>query len=620
MKRLRLFFCILVLASLLPAAQAAHAAPAAQTAETTLRQCNAVAEETLLDELNAVSQQVFADALKIIDVAAIVAAQWDALKLDAAVDSAVDAGVQQVKNETDYWNRFLSGWSAEMAKELATAVANKAFASPAFHDKLDKLSGAVAAEIGKKVGDLSAESVSAAFYCLQTFIGGNYAQVLKASFEEQLQGSISAQEVQAAGQIDTGILAIIEQHKVALGGVGVIIAAQITRRLLIEVGESIAKRVASRIVGRVLGRVGTELVPIAGWLIGAGLIVYDVYNGRDGALPQIQATLKSSEVKAGIRGEVVASIEPELAMALPEMARAIANDLYSEWRDTKHDIRQVLDLAAENEAFRSLLQGVENTQQLSKLVALVSSTLATQGRPSLESAVTDGSLQRALSLPASAAQLVTAIGTLSEAVTWGDAAGELLDQVVALEIYKHLKPGDLDRAALQQLVDVGDKAAIANLLLLEADVLKPLLDISSASLKTLAAAFTPDQLAWLASTVAGLSAAQRDALLARLVSNPALVGQIQGMNLLGQIGDSDDLDAWLGFLAAPRDLPALAGDVMRLLSRSVSLRLFAAKYGWPTTLGVGLLGLLLILVVIRLIYDLLRWLLAPFGLWRGGRG
>ena len=99
---------------------------------------------------------------------------------------------------------------------------------------------------------------------------------------------------------DLGIWTVIDRHKSALGGVGVIIATQIAKRIVVELGETIADRVAGDLVVRVLGKAGTTLIPVAGWVVGAGLIVYDLYQSRDGAIPQIQERLKSSEVKSAI--------------------------------------------------------------------------------------------------------------------------------------------------------------------------------------------------------------------------------------------------------------------------------------------------------------------------------
>ncbi|MFN8439993.1 MAG: hypothetical protein U0175_04440 [Caldilineaceae bacterium] len=616
MTRYHPVFSLLFILCLLFSALPAQGAALEQQPEETLRQCSDVSEEKLLDELNTVSQQVFADALTKIDVSGIVETQWNELAVDNVIDRSIDEAVTAVKNDTDLWTKFLSSWSSDQAKELATTVTNKAFESEAFRSKLDQLSVAVAAAIGTKVGELSAESVSAAFYCLQTFIGGNYADVLVASFEERVQNAVGQSGGVQNQDLNPGVLAVLDQHKVALGGIGVIIAAQITRRLLIDLGETIAERVAGNIVTRILGRVGSELVPIAGWIIGTGLIVYDVYNSRDGALPQIQEELKSPEVKTGIRSEVVASIEPELNLQLPEMARSIANDLFSRWRDTKRDIRQVVDLSASNPQFKSILERVETQEQLAKLVNMTGAIMNAQGRAALDSAIADGSLERALSLPSSAPQLMAAVGSLPDAIAWGEVSGELLDQVVALEIYKAKKPSDVDRTMLEKLVAVDDKAAVSNLVLLDKETLNSILTLSSENLKAIASKLTPDQLTWLAQSLPNLSQDQRNQLVARLVSDPGAIAQLQNVNLLSQVGTNDNIDQLLSFISGPTDVAAWAGDSVRLLTGQVALSLFIAKFGWGWTAGTGAAVLLLALILIRLIISIGSWLLSPF---LGGR-
>ena len=47
-------------------------------------------------------------------------------------------------------------------------------------------------------------------------------------------------------------------------------------------------------------------------MIGAGLIVWDLVEGAQGALPQIQETLQSDEIKAEVRAEIATAIDAGL--------------------------------------------------------------------------------------------------------------------------------------------------------------------------------------------------------------------------------------------------------------------------------------------------------------------
>lgn len=608
---------VILTISLLIDCAPAWAAPSAQE-QPALQTCRDVDESTLLDELNGLTQQEFANALDHIDVPALVESRWAALGLDATVAAAVDGAVERVRSETDLWNKFLSGWSSDKARELTLTVANLAFADDAFRTSMDDLAAAVAGDIADQVGQLSAESVSAALYCLQTFITSNYSPVLLAAFEDNIRSVTSSDAIAAGSDLAPGLLDIIDQHKVALGGVGVIIAAQLTRRILVSIAENISKRVAGRIVGRVLGRIGTEVIPLAGWLIGAGLIVYDVYSGRDGALPEIQTTMKSPEMMAGIRAEIAASIVPELQFELPNTARTIANEMFNQWRAVKRDIRVVLDLAQRDAGVAALLGKLDSTERLSRLVDIVGAAQPAVGEAGVIAAANDGTLERLVDMPANPAPMVSATQSLQAPLAWADVAGDLFDEVVALEIYKNKAANEVDRGLVQKLVALDDKTVVARLTLLPPVALTTLLTLSTANVSALATRLSNEQLSWLADTLPQLEQNQRNALVGQLISNPEMVEMLRHIDL-ELVLSASSIDAALAFLHSPRNPLTWLGDVASMLTSAVSLRLFTAKYGWAITMGTGLLLLLLLLIILRILFGLATWLAEPFAQLLGRR-
>ncbi|MCB0062656.1 MAG: hypothetical protein KDE19_11095, partial [Caldilineaceae bacterium] len=217
-----------------------HAAPIAQN--TSLQECDVISEETLQDELNNVTQQVVAEASAKLDVGRIVATQWRVLEMDAVINREVDAAVERVKGREDYWNKLLSSWSADKAEELTLAVTTETFESPGFQEEVDALSQAIAQAIGEEIAVLSAESVSAAFFCLQTFIHGNYSGALVSTFEEEVRLATEVASINENSALDNNLLTIAGQHRTALGGVGVIIVAQVSKRIVLELGEMISER------------------------------------------------------------------------------------------------------------------------------------------------------------------------------------------------------------------------------------------------------------------------------------------------------------------------------------------------------------------------------------------
>ncbi len=586
-------------------------APLQTTQDDTLQQCDVVSENALQDELNRVTQQVFAKTLATVDINRIVAAQWSALGVDAVIDTQIDQAVEHVKGEKDLLSKFLSSWSADKAQELTRDVAADAFQSEAFRSKIDALSVAVADDLSHKVADMSAESVSAAFFCLQTFIKGNYANVLVSAFEQQVQGVTAKTKFAASSGNDTNILTIIGQHKTALGGIGVIVAAQVTRRIMVDIGETIADRVAGQIVQRVLGRIGSEVIPIVGWLVGAGLIAYDIYNSMDGALPQIRDSLKSAEVKAGIRDEIAASVKPELERELPQIARNIANDLFSEWRNVKKNIRQVLDLAAANPAFKTILDHMSSQADLAKLVNVVGVVLATLGQAGLDKAIADNSLERLLAQPESAYKIVEATKSIQSALDWSAQAGGSLDKVVAFEVYKHKAPTDLSKPVLQQLLTLDNQLAIDKLTLLDANVIETLLTISTSNLNAVVNRLSPDDLQTVAAILPLLNAEQKNQFVGRVISDPAIVAHLSSPTAQKQLAASADINQSLGFLATPKDIGSIFADVTNVFSGSVPWQLFAYKYGTGQTTFLGIILLVIALVLLRLLYALLAWFVSP---------
>jgi len=432
------------------------------------------------------------------------------------------------------------------------------------------------------------------------------------AFEEQVRLAAESVDLSNNSELDTSLLAVIGQHRTALGGVGVIIVAQVSKRIVFEIGEAISKRVAGRVVGRVLGRAGSTIIPIAGWLVGAGMIAYDVYSSRDGALPQIQETLKSAEVKTGIRGEITASIEPELRRELPQIARDISNQLFTQWRDVKRNIRQVLELSESNANFRALLNTQETPEGLAKLVNLVGATLPVLGHDGLLQAVDNGLFAQVFAQPEAAFQIVTDSGSLQDAIAWSADAGALLDQVVAYEIYKHQPAGALDKALLEKLIAVDDKAAIQKLALINPTALQALLDLSTSNLATLATQLEAADLELLAGYLPTLNQNQVNQLVVRIISEPSTIDHLQDQALRDYLAaNGDNIEQALPFLLSSKGGTAAFMDAGQVLLGQVPWRLFLFKYGVGQSALVTVGAVVLGLIVLRLLFSMAAWLFSP---------
>ena len=277
------------------------AAPAGQedaAGQYTVGDCSQIDRTQLRSEIEGHVLAVLQSEATPLDVDVLVARTWAELEMDAAVDAEVARAINEILTSEDYLNRLLSGWWGEKAQEYAERVANDAFGSPTFRTKLDALSAAIGAEVAKEVETRFAQAASVALLCLQAYVGEQYSDAFFTLFAERVQQETQTIDLEplAAPEISA-----LTDHQLALAGVGTILATQLVYRLSQKLSQKIAQRVAGKVVGRILGRAGSSFIPIAGWVIGIGMIVYDLWEGGQGALPQIQEGLQSQEVKLKIK-------------------------------------------------------------------------------------------------------------------------------------------------------------------------------------------------------------------------------------------------------------------------------------------------------------------------------
>lgn len=611
---------IMAVAPLLPLRSVQAAAPARdiaqQQGDTTFAACDHLTEDQVRAELNAIAQQIFTAGTPV-NLTDIVARQWALLDMDQVVDQAVADAVDQAQRNETLLNTALSGWSPARAEELTAAVAELAFSSEQFRLALDELSAAVALELETQLGALSAESASLNLLCLQQFIKREYAASVVTAFAESVRAGAEDVAYAPGDEVDGGLAAVLQQHRPAIGGLGVIIAAQISRRLLARMGRAVSRRVAGRITGRLLGRVGASVIPLAGWIIGGGLIVYDVVDSMDGALPQIEVALQAPEVKEAIRAEIVQAIEPELRRELPQMARTLADDLYGEWLDFKRQYRQLLTLADTNSEFAAI---VAATDDVGNLAALLDATVASLGAAGLDAALDDGRFARLAALPAGADAILRSTGAIEPTLAWAELAGPRLDEVIELELYAVTAPETLTPDALDALLRLDDAAVAAKLAAVDPDARAGLLTVSTANLPRLAERLSTPELAELGGLLAQMDPPRRQDLVTAVLSSPGAAAAIQRSEVRAALLTSRDIPATLAFLNTPADAVGYFGDLAAAARGEVPARLFAAKYGLPVA---GATVAVPLLLLFSLVYTLLNVMLRPFvGMARlfGGRG
>ena len=456
----------------------------------TVGDCSQIDREALRSEIQQAARNVLETESGGIDVPALVQRQWNLLDMDAVIDREVARAVGVVAADEGYLSRLWSGWSADKAQEFATRIANDAFGAPSFHAKIEELAAAIATEIAQEIDADFARAASAAFLCMKAYIGSRYSETLFSAFAEKMSVEVDQADVGVDVTVDVGVLDV---HGKTVGGLGLIIVSEIARRITQRLSTQIAERIAGKIAQRILGRVGAEFIPVAGWVIGLGLIVWDLWEGGQGALPQIQDALTSEAVKEKIRGEITDSIKRGLPDETALASLEIAVTLLEEWDGFCSRYVAVCELASENPTFQAILTDTP-LDQLDKLALLVETVINDAGRAELNAAIESGHFEIALGLPTESYVILRSTHSLAALLDWARLAGDQLDRVVATGIYRGRAPADFTPALLNMLLAIDDLAAIDKLLALNQAELEQLATFAGPSLGPMASTMTLDEL------------------------------------------------------------------------------------------------------------------------------
>ena len=419
-------------------------------ADYTFGDCSTVDQEQLRNEIEQVAHEVLTGESARINIDAIVMRQWVGLRVDDAIDREVQRAIDTVYSNEGYWSRLWSGWSADKAEQFATQVANDAFGSEGFHTTINELSTAIAQEIAREIEADFARAASAAFLCMKAYVGDKYSGTLFSAFENKVSTEVETVDVTANTEVDVTALDV---HQKALGGVGIIIVTELARRITIKLSEKIAERVAGKIIGRIIGKAGSSLIPVAGWVIGLGLIVWDLWEGGKGALPQIQDALQSEEVKAKIRQEVADSIKDGLPEEVSIVSLEIAVNLVEDWNRFCDTNRAVCTLAQENSTFQDILDYTP-LDQVGKVVTLVNTFIDNIGRSDLEKAIDDSQFEKLLVLPEETFVILGATKSVDTTLAWAALAGDRLPKVAEFQLYQQKKPDDFTPELLRTVLNL----------------------------------------------------------------------------------------------------------------------------------------------------------------------
>ena len=527
----------------------------------TFEECEQVKEASLRDELNSITQAVFKEEKGGLDLVAIVDRNWVALNLDATVDKAVADATKQVGDEEGLWGRIISGWSPAKAEELTEKIATLAFGSPAFRNAIDQLSLDITADLVTEIRLMTAKSASSALLCVQQFIGDTVSPTMAAVLEKDIQARLT--DIEFSEVEDLNLLDVVRANPNLTGGVAVIIGTQIARSL----GKQLAQKIAGRVVGRILARLASGAIPLVGWVVGAGLIVWDLFNAKEGSLPQIRDALQHPEVKEEIRAQVAGKVGDELRTELPQLARSVSNDVFSQWQEFRRKYARLLELAETNTRFKGILNDTP-VAEVKKLAEFVTVLEAKLGKDRFERLIDSGQFERLLGLPQKILEMLELGVDPDGVIAWADLAGELIDQVVTMELYRVASPTDFtDRADLEQVLALEDAKLIQKVMLLDREVRDAVLGMPSAHVKQILEALSVEDLSWLSRTyLANLEAQERNILVERILSEPELISELKSALVQMALLESQEFEETLNYITQKTRDEQLVGRVIDMLA------------------------------------------------------
>jgi len=517
----------------------------------------------LRDELNGITQSIFEPEKIRLEIEAIVDRKWAELDLDSTVDAAVDAAVEKARSETDWWERVKSNWSADTTKELTERVATYAFGSESFVNAVNLLSEDIASELVDELRVMTAKSASSALQCVQAFIGDTFSQTMAAVLDEHIQERIDEIVVDPDPESAT-ILDIIELHPELLSGVAVIVGTQLAKQFAAKM----AQNIAGKIVVRILGKLATSAIPLVGWIIGGGLIVWDVINAGEGAFPQIRAALQEDQTKSELRKQIANEVHEELLaeLDLAELSRSVSNDVYSQWQGFRSKYGRVLELAKTNSRFQGLLDNtpVEEVRKLADFVSVVEAKL---GSARLESLLDKGQFERLLALPQDVLEMLELGVDPDVVIEWADLAGESVVLLVATELYRVASPSDFrDRADLERVLVLDDADLIQKAMLLDRVERDAVLALPTIHIKQVLEALSPEELSWLAKAyLTKLNAQERNVLVDRILREPKLITELGVEFVQVTLLESQDLEETLDYITLKTGDRLWVGQVFDML-------------------------------------------------------
>lgn len=546
-----------------------------------------------------------------VDLEAIVDKEWRLLRMDSTIEQVVKQAITVERQNSNYLGRLRSAWDGNKARELAEKVAERAFGSETFLGKLEQLSQNVAETISLRMESVLRQGASASLLCVQEFIGNSYGVAVQDHFARAVADEFQTAEIHGVNPDIDGI-AGVKLGGYSVAGVTAIIGGYVARTLMKRLSQRISSRIAGKIAQRLGGRVATAAVPVVGWLVGIGLIVFDLVDGNQGALPAIEEALTSPEVGKEIKKEITSAVETEMPTISDELAQSVADEIYSKWTAFIRKFNNLLSLAATSPEFKSFLDVsvASDFEILTQVNDIVPPELMING-------VRNGNLRRFLDLPYNARQagsrLLRDNPSLENALAWWHVAerSDIYSKLIDYRVAQYKTPQEMDSSSLKRLLALNPDAA-ADLALLPMEHMRRLLRFSETNVSRLVANFPAKKLHEL-SVLLRYFEIKNDqdsinALIELWAQSPELVPRFEAEATQRALMESRNPREFIAFVSGSNGLISLYNDLPQLLDNRIPWQVFFAKYSGGVQIAFWFFSIVSLLFIFTVVFNLVRWL------------
>ena len=379
------------------------------------------------------------------------------------------------------------------------------------------MSSAIVDDLTDEIHLMTEKSASSALLCVQDFIGATFSEVMSSVLEdsilEWLQNIESGDIEREVDFVDLG------DRKLSIAGIGTIVGTQIAHL----VAKKVAQGILGKVVTRILGKAASAAVPVAGWVIGGALIVFDLYEAWEGSLPQIRDDLKSEMVKETIRKEIVLVVDQELDNSMPGISQSVTIEIYRRWKSFLQDFELIMRLAETNASFRKIVDGV-TADQVDKLTELVELAVDVLGKEWLNRIIGTGEFERIFALPRASFEILREKSDPELVLAWAEIADVRIVSVVETGLYKIASPANVgDRGTLERILALEDVFVIQDLMQKSLDDRETLLRLPTMQTKWVLAELSKPEIDWMVSYLSEMPTTAQSKLVHFVVRDRGLI-------------------------------------------------------------------------------------------------